>query len=100
MGLNKLDDLSVLNEEMNKYGGTVRIFVDSLEQIKFLEEYEKQRARPKQWSTFIKIDGGQKYAYFNPTVCVGFSSTTKGVRVHRPNPNRLNRSSRRFLRPL
>lgn len=65
MGLNKLDDLSALNEEMNKYGGTVRIFVDNLQQVKFLEEYEKRQARPKQWSTFIKMDGGQKYARFN-----------------------------------
>ena len=65
MGQNKLDDLSALNKEMNKYGGTVRIFVDNLEQIKFLEEYERQQARPKKWSTFIKMDGGQKYACFN-----------------------------------
>ena len=60
MGLNKLSDLSALNEEMNKYGGTVRILVDDLEQIKFLEEYEKQQARPKKWSTYIKMDGGRK----------------------------------------
>lgn len=67
MGLNKLDDLSALNEEMVKYGGTVRIFVDNLEQIKFLEEYEKQQARPRRWSAFIKIDGGEKYA--SPLLC-------------------------------
>ena len=65
MGLNKLDDLSVLNGEMNKCGGTVRIFVDNLDQVKFLEEYEKQQAKPKKWSAFIKVDGGQKYAYLN-----------------------------------
>ena len=62
--MNKLDDLSALGEEMNKYGGTVRILVDNLEQVKFLEEYEKQKARPKKWSAFIKMDGGQKYAHF------------------------------------
>jgi hypothetical protein len=103
VGLNKLDDLSALNEEMNKYGGIVRILVDNLEQIKFLEDYEKQQGRPKKWSTFIKMDGGQKpgYACFNPTARVCFNSTTsKDVQVHRLNPDRLNRLSRQFLRPL
>ncbi|KAN0100590.1 Ras family domain containing protein [Tylopilus felleus] len=66
VGLNKFDDLSVLNGEMNKYGGTVRIFVDNLEQVKFLEEYEKQQAKPKKWSAFIKVDGGQKRAGTSP----------------------------------
>ncbi|KAG9314332.1 ras family-domain-containing protein [Chiua virens] len=62
VGLNKLDDLSALHEEMSKYGGTVRIMVDNLEQVKFLEDYEKQQAKPKQWSGFIKLDGGRKRA--------------------------------------
>ncbi|KAG6381147.1 hypothetical protein JVT61DRAFT_5545 [Boletus reticuloceps] len=66
VGLNKIDDLSALNKEMCKYGGTVRIFVDNLEQIKFLEEYEKRQVKPKKWSTFIKIDGGQKRAGTSP----------------------------------
>ncbi|KAF8560327.1 hypothetical protein OG21DRAFT_55035 [Imleria badia] len=66
VGLNKLDDLSILNEEMSKYGGTVRIFVDNLEQLMFLEEYEKHQARPKKWSIFIKMDGGQKRAGTSP----------------------------------
>ncbi|KAI6153620.1 putative serine dehydratase domain-containing protein [Pisolithus tinctorius] len=66
VGPNKLDDLSVLHEEMVKYGGTVRIMVDNLEQVKFLEEYERQRQQPKKWSTFIKMDGGQKRAGTSP----------------------------------
>ncbi|KIJ68487.1 hypothetical protein HYDPIDRAFT_106686 [Hydnomerulius pinastri MD-312] len=66
VGLNKLDDLSALHEEMTKYGGTVRIFVDNLEQVKHLEEYEKKQAKPKRWSAFIKMDGGQKRAGTSP----------------------------------
>ncbi|KIJ21784.1 hypothetical protein PAXINDRAFT_65301 [Paxillus involutus ATCC 200175] len=66
VGLNKLDDLSALHEEMAKYGGTVRIFVDNLEQVKFLQEYEKKQSKAKRWSTFIKMDGGQKRAGTSP----------------------------------
>ncbi|KAG6336664.1 hypothetical protein ID866_2411 [Astraeus odoratus] len=62
VGPNKLDDLSVLQEEMANYGGTVRIIVDNIEQVKLLEEYERRREKPKTWSTFIKMDGGQNHA--------------------------------------
>ncbi|KAI6047664.1 putative serine dehydratase domain-containing protein [Pisolithus marmoratus] len=66
VGPNKLDDLSVLHEVMVKYDGTVRIMVDNLEQVRFLEEYERQREQPKRWSAFIKMDGGQKRAGTSP----------------------------------
>jgi len=61
VGLNKLDDLSALHTEMTKYGGTIRIFVDHLDQVRFLEEYERTQEHPKKWSAFIKMNGGQKY---------------------------------------
>jgi len=61
VGLNKLDDLSALHIEMEKYGGTVRILLDTLDQVEFLEEYEKQQEHPKKWSAFIKMNGGQMY---------------------------------------
>ncbi|KAI6162160.1 hypothetical protein EDD17DRAFT_1580264 [Pisolithus thermaeus] len=66
VGPNKLHDLSILHEEMVKYGGTVRIMVDNLEQVRLLEEYEGQRREPKRWSAFIKMDGGQKRAGTSP----------------------------------
>jgi hypothetical protein len=61
VGLNKLDDLSALQAEMEKYGGTVRILLDDLAQVKFLGEYEKMQEHPKTWSAFIKMDDGHKY---------------------------------------
>ncbi|KAF8140290.1 putative serine dehydratase domain-containing protein [Boletus edulis] len=51
VGLNKIDDLSALNKEMCKYGGS---------------KYEKRQVKPKKWSAFIKIDGGQKRAGTSP----------------------------------
>ncbi|KAH7925189.1 hypothetical protein BV22DRAFT_1089485, partial [Leucogyrophana mollusca] len=60
VGFNKVDDLSALQDEMSKYGGVVRIFIDHLDQVRFLEEYEKKQQNPKKWSAFIKVDGGQK----------------------------------------
>ncbi|KAH7916443.1 putative serine dehydratase domain-containing protein [Hygrophoropsis aurantiaca] len=62
VGFNKIDDLSALQAEMSKYGGVVRIFIDHLDQVRFLEEYEKKQPNPKKWSAFIKVDGGQKRA--------------------------------------
>jgi hypothetical protein len=56
-----LDDLSALHAEMTRYGGTVRILLDHLDQVKFLEEYERAQEHPKKWSVFIKMNGGLKY---------------------------------------
>jgi hypothetical protein len=55
-----LDDLSTLQAEMEKYGGTMRILLDDLAQVKFLEEYESMQEHPKTWSAFIKMDDGHK----------------------------------------
>ncbi|KAH7883552.1 putative serine dehydratase domain-containing protein [Phlebopus sp. FC_14] len=66
VAFNKLDDLSLLHEEMTKYGGTVRIFVDNLEQVKYLEQYESSQEKPKKWSVFIKMVGEQKRAGTSP----------------------------------
>jgi len=61
--MNKIADLSALWEAVSPYDGVVRILVDHPEQIRFLEEFEKQQSRPKQWSAFIKVDNGSKYAF-------------------------------------
>jgi hypothetical protein len=45
---------------MEKYGGTMRILLDDLAQVKFLEEYESMQEHPKTWSAFIKMDDGHK----------------------------------------
>jgi D-serine deaminase-like pyridoxal phosphate-dependent protein len=66
VALNKLDDLSALHDEMTRYGGTVRILLDHLDQVKFLEEYERTQKHPKKWSAFIKMNGGLKRAGILP----------------------------------
>jgi hypothetical protein len=45
---------------MYAYGGVVRIIIDHPEQVRFLEEFEKQQVNPKKWSAFIKVDSGGK----------------------------------------
>ncbi|KAJ7490758.1 hypothetical protein FB451DRAFT_1336770 [Mycena latifolia] len=44
-------------------GAVVRLMVDNPDQICFIEEFEKARASPRKWSVFVKIDGGQRYAF-------------------------------------
>ncbi|KAG2072611.1 hypothetical protein BDR04DRAFT_1230350 [Suillus decipiens] len=78
VGLNKLDDLSALHAEMTRYGGTVRIILDHLDQVKFLEEYEMEQEHPKKWSAFIKMNGGQKRAGILPEP-VSFKAFMKRV---------------------
>lgn len=46
---------------MDKYGGILRIMIDHIDQAKFLEEFERQQEKPRRWSAFIKINGGQKW---------------------------------------
>lgn len=41
-------------------GGIVRILLDHPDQVKYLDEFEKQCTTPRKWSAFVKIDGGQK----------------------------------------
>ncbi|OAX44262.1 hypothetical protein K503DRAFT_765231 [Rhizopogon vinicolor AM-OR11-026] len=66
VGLNKLDDLSALHAEMTKYDGSVRILLDHLDQVEFLEEYERAQEHPKKWSAFIKMNGGLMRAGIQP----------------------------------
>lgn len=60
MALNKIEDLSSLREELAAHGADVRILVDHPDQVRFLEQFEKQRPTVRQWSAFVKVDGGQK----------------------------------------
>ncbi|KAF8971342.1 hypothetical protein BDZ97DRAFT_1786008 [Flammula alnicola] len=62
VALNKVADLSALWNELEKYGGTVRLLVDHPDQVRFLEEYESQQEKPRRWSVFVKINGGQNRA--------------------------------------
>ncbi|KAF9475980.1 hypothetical protein BDN70DRAFT_883004 [Pholiota conissans] len=62
VAVNKVADLAALRNELEKYGGTVRLLIDHPGQVTFLEEYESRQATPKRWSVFIKINGGQNRA--------------------------------------
>jgi hypothetical protein len=63
VALNKIADLSALWEAVSPYGGVVRVIVDHPDQIRFLENFEKQQVNPKKWSAFIKIDNGNKCVF-------------------------------------
>jgi D-serine ammonia-lyase len=61
VAINKVQDLAELRAELGKYGGELRLFVDHLDQVKFLQAYyETQQITGKPWSVFVKINGGQK----------------------------------------
>ncbi|GLB36122.1 putative serine dehydratase domain [Lyophyllum shimeji] len=64
--LNKIADLSDLWDEVSKYDGTIRLLVDHPEQVKFLEQFESSREKPRRWSVFVKVDGGQRRAGVSP----------------------------------
>jgi len=64
LAANRLEDLSALRTELDKYGAIVRLLVDHSDQVRFLEEYENQQEKPQRWFIFIKINGGQKYVWF------------------------------------
>lgn len=61
IAINKIADLSELWDKISEDGGTLRILVDHPDQVKFIEKFELARSSPKRWSTFVKIDGGQRY---------------------------------------
>ncbi|CAA7265829.1 unnamed protein product [Cyclocybe aegerita] len=63
---NKIEDLSALRREVDKYGGIVRLLVDHPDQVKFLEEFEAKQGAPTWWSVFVKINGGQNRAGVSP----------------------------------
>ncbi|KAH9919093.1 putative serine dehydratase domain-containing protein [Fomitopsis serialis] len=62
VGLNKVQDLSSLWDEIAPFDAVIRLLVDHPEQVKFLEAFEQTRAQPRQWSVFIKVDCGSKRA--------------------------------------
>ncbi|EPQ60665.1 hypothetical protein GLOTRDRAFT_53051 [Gloeophyllum trabeum ATCC 11539] len=67
VGVNKIQDLASLWDELEKYGGIVRLLIDHPEQVQALEQFEQQREKPRSWSVFVKVDGGQKRAGVPPT---------------------------------
>ncbi|ESK97938.1 alanine racemase [Moniliophthora roreri MCA 2997] len=86
IGLNKIEDLSNLWDEVAPSGGIVRVLIDHPDQVKFLEQFEKGRLHPRQWSVFVKVDGGQKRAgvptassSFEPLIKALFSSSAISV---------------------
>ncbi|KAI0275097.1 hypothetical protein BC834DRAFT_851006 [Gloeopeniophorella convolvens] len=62
VAINKISDLSDLWDEVAKHGAIVRLLVDHPKQIEALERFEKTRPATRQWSVFMKVDGGQKRA--------------------------------------
>jgi D-serine deaminase-like pyridoxal phosphate-dependent protein len=68
VAINKVADLSNLWDEVSKDGAVVRLMVDHLDQIRFIEQFENARASPRKWSVFVKIDGGQRYAFPTPSI--------------------------------
>ncbi|THH01788.1 hypothetical protein EW026_g948 [Hermanssonia centrifuga] len=64
---NKIADLSTLWDDIAPFGATIRILIDHPEQVTFLEAYEAQRANPRLWSVFVKVDAGSKRAGLEPT---------------------------------
>ncbi|KAG5635619.1 hypothetical protein H0H81_010602 [Sphagnurus paluster] len=62
VAVNKVQDLSDLWDVMSKDGGIVRLLVDHPEQVRFLEQFETKRSKPRRWSVFVKVDGGQRRA--------------------------------------
>jgi len=64
---------------MGKHGGTVRILLDHLDQVKFLEEYEGMQEHPKTWSAFVKIDDGHKYVHCILSCHIAYNHRRAGI---------------------
>lgn len=64
---NKIANLSALWDEVAKYGAVIRVLIDHPDQVKFLEAFENQREKPRQWSVFVKVDAGGKRAGLVPS---------------------------------
>lgn len=60
VAINKIADLTALREKISASGGSLRLIVDHLEQVRALEAYQKAQGVTPPWSVFIKCDGGQK----------------------------------------
>ncbi|EKM83905.1 hypothetical protein AGABI1DRAFT_66972 [Agaricus bisporus var. burnettii JB137-S8] len=66
VGVDRIADLSRLWQEIEPQGGIVRLLIDHPEQVRHLEEFEKQNDRPRKWSVFIKVHSGQNRAGVHP----------------------------------
>jgi D-serine ammonia-lyase len=56
-----LADLSALWDEIAPQGAILRILIDHPDQVRFLENFERNREHLRRWSVFVKVDGGQRY---------------------------------------
>ncbi|KLO17025.1 hypothetical protein SCHPADRAFT_868796 [Schizopora paradoxa] len=63
IAINKIQDLSKLQEKIKQYGGSVKLLIDHPDQIAALEEQAGPR---EEWRVFVKIDGGQRRAGVSP----------------------------------
>ena len=57
---NKIQPLQQLRNEIAPYNGIVRLLLDHPQQVRFLEEAQRDGAS-KRWSVFVKVNGGQKF---------------------------------------
>ena len=60
IGINKIEDITALQDNLEKHGATLRLIVDNIEQISALEAYESQKQNSRRWSVFVKADCGDK----------------------------------------
>ncbi|KAJ2913396.1 hypothetical protein MD484_g7004, partial [Candolleomyces efflorescens] len=62
---NKIQALQQLRNEMAPYNGIVRLLLDHPQQVRFLEEAQRENASQR-WSAFVKVNGGQNRAGVGP----------------------------------
>ena len=60
IAINKIEDVAALRDKISIHGAVVRVLIDHPDQVKAVESFERQQANPRTWSTFVKVDGGQK----------------------------------------
>ena len=60
IGINKIEDITALQDNLEKHGARLRLIVDNIEQISALEAYESQKQNSRRWSVFVKADCGDK----------------------------------------
>ncbi|CAL1695700.1 unnamed protein product [Somion occarium] len=65
--VNRVADLAALSDVTAQSGAVIRILIDHVDQIKFIEEYEKTMNSSRNWSTFLKVDAGSKRAGLDPS---------------------------------
>ncbi|KZT37386.1 hypothetical protein SISSUDRAFT_862144 [Sistotremastrum suecicum HHB10207 ss-3] len=62
INVHKIPELSKLSEELATQGAKLRIFLDHPGQIEAIVEYVRGADNPRPWSSFIKVDVGEKRA--------------------------------------